>query len=451
MADHHGDRLDGWKAIADCLARDERTVQRWAKTRGLPVHRLPGGRGASVFAYRRELAEWLEGGLQQIGTVPAPVTEVSAADVNAIEAELSPATRSRWRLALVAGIVIVGAVAITGIALHRYRVTAPDLVEVVANAIVAHAEGRVLWRYALPRLPETPLDASWHSADHNPSLLMDFTGDGQPEVFVSLRLLRADGQFLRSEFLCFSAGGNLLWRYVPELSFTFGEKTFEGPWRIAGWTATDVPTGPRVWLTVIHRVWWPAFVVTIDPAGQATIRFAHPGHIYALAHVTNETGSYVVAAGVNNEYASAMLAVLDERGPAAVPPSSNRSYTCQSCPEGQPVRYLLFPRSELNSLLGRPYNLAYEAAVTHDQMEVSVEEATQPNRLRAIYRLSHAFVPDDIALGDSYWEAHRALERDKRLDHSADLCPTRHEGVKVRIWEPERGWAEKTVRLSEGR
>ena len=39
-----GARLDSWKAIAGHLGRDVRTVLRWEKERGLPVHRVPGGR-----------------------------------------------------------------------------------------------------------------------------------------------------------------------------------------------------------------------------------------------------------------------------------------------------------------------------------------------------------------------------------------------------------------------
>jgi tetratricopeptide (TPR) repeat protein len=51
-------RLDGWKAIAGYFRRDRTTVMRWARERQLPVHRLPGGKQGSVFAYEHELASW---------------------------------------------------------------------------------------------------------------------------------------------------------------------------------------------------------------------------------------------------------------------------------------------------------------------------------------------------------------------------------------------------------
>lgn len=56
-----GQRLDSWKEIAAFLGRGERTVKRWETERGLPVHRVPGGGRSAVFAYTKELSEWLKG------------------------------------------------------------------------------------------------------------------------------------------------------------------------------------------------------------------------------------------------------------------------------------------------------------------------------------------------------------------------------------------------------
>jgi TolB-like protein/Tfp pilus assembly protein PilF len=56
-----GNRLDSWKAIARYVGRDVRSAQRWERERGLPVHRVPGEKGGSVFAYTAELDDWLHG------------------------------------------------------------------------------------------------------------------------------------------------------------------------------------------------------------------------------------------------------------------------------------------------------------------------------------------------------------------------------------------------------
>jgi Tfp pilus assembly protein PilF len=54
-------RLNTWKEIATYFGRDERTVRRWKTSRGLPVHRVPGGAGGTVYAFEAELAAWLRG------------------------------------------------------------------------------------------------------------------------------------------------------------------------------------------------------------------------------------------------------------------------------------------------------------------------------------------------------------------------------------------------------
>lgn len=54
----NGDALHSWKEIAAYLRRDVRTVQRWEKTEGLPVHRLWHKRLGSVFASKSELDAW---------------------------------------------------------------------------------------------------------------------------------------------------------------------------------------------------------------------------------------------------------------------------------------------------------------------------------------------------------------------------------------------------------
>ena len=66
-----GDRLNSWKEIAVHLNRDVRTVRRWEKKQGLPVHRHQHQKSASVYAYRSELDVWWEG--EQAGLVDEPV------------------------------------------------------------------------------------------------------------------------------------------------------------------------------------------------------------------------------------------------------------------------------------------------------------------------------------------------------------------------------------------
>src|SRR5713226_2474532 len=53
-------KLDSWKEIAAHLGRDQRTVQRWEKTEGLPVHRHEHQKKSTVYAYAGELDAWFK-------------------------------------------------------------------------------------------------------------------------------------------------------------------------------------------------------------------------------------------------------------------------------------------------------------------------------------------------------------------------------------------------------
>lgn len=54
-----GERLDSWKEISAYLKRDPRTLQRWEKKEGLPVHRHAHDSQVSIYAYTSELDAWL--------------------------------------------------------------------------------------------------------------------------------------------------------------------------------------------------------------------------------------------------------------------------------------------------------------------------------------------------------------------------------------------------------
>ncbi len=56
-----GKRLESWKEIAAYLSRTVRTVRRWEKEEGLPVHRHLHKKLGSVYTYQAEVDAWWEG------------------------------------------------------------------------------------------------------------------------------------------------------------------------------------------------------------------------------------------------------------------------------------------------------------------------------------------------------------------------------------------------------
>ncbi len=52
--------LQSWKEISAELQRGIRTLQRWERTMGLPIHRIGNGPRGPVFGFKDELRQWMK-------------------------------------------------------------------------------------------------------------------------------------------------------------------------------------------------------------------------------------------------------------------------------------------------------------------------------------------------------------------------------------------------------
>ncbi len=128
-------RLIGWKAIGSFVGRDARTARRWEAERGLPVHRVPGGGSATVWADRDELRQWL-----------ASADRDAPADASGAASPFPPARRWWPRPALAA----VGAAALL-------LASAPLLISAWGN------NGRASAQSALPYGADQAANADYQS------------------------------------------------------------------------------------------------------------------------------------------------------------------------------------------------------------------------------------------------------------------------------------------------
>jgi TolB-like protein/Tfp pilus assembly protein PilF len=114
------DFLDSWKEIAAYLNREVRTVQRWEKREGFPVHRQIHEKLGTVYAYKSEIDAWWKERSAKLGSKsdngeiaggprivawPASTPEIP-------DEELNTATRSRWLWALAALVAASGLLAL---------------------------------------------------------------------------------------------------------------------------------------------------------------------------------------------------------------------------------------------------------------------------------------------------------------------------------------------------
>jgi len=204
-------RLDGWKDIATCLGKSERTVKRWERDRALPIHRVPGGGRATVYAFRAELDEWLKSSNAADADEPAPedvlpetpavieaaanTPESAAPTPVAAPPATRPAPRFPWLLALC--VFLLAAVAIPLVALHGVRASLsgkalsffakkPKGSNPAANASASEAEkslaqglylkGRYEWNQRTPDSLNRALDLFTQAVVHDPNDAQAYVG-----------------------------------------------------------------------------------------------------------------------------------------------------------------------------------------------------------------------------------------------------------------------------------
>lgn len=448
-------RLDSWKEIADYIGRDVRTAIRWEHERGLPIHRVPGGRRGSVFAYADEIDRWLksrpEAAEPPAAAVPADSAAVAPGPAIGGGSALTPSGAPRQRrravaFGLVAGCALVVAVAAVVAARHprpaALAASRVDHLELEARALVARGEGgSVLWRYALPSRAAleffTPGLAPWYA-------VADLDGNGQAEVVATVPLsTNADGSEVQDELYLFSATGGLIWQQRLQDRVTFRGGSFGPPW-VAGHVAVYSVRGQaRIAWSQGHHTWWPSLLLVLDGAGRRLGSFVHPGQIRSVRALEVAGRPLVLIGGVSNAFRAAFLAVLDGatvtgHGPAP----ADSPFECTSCVAGNPLRYFVFPPSDICLASGLPYNATRDLTVRGEGFEAYTRESNAGAPLaEMVFRFSRDFDLVEARSADS-WTAHEALERAGKLDHGVASCPWYGNPPPVREWDPSGRWVD---------
>lgn len=192
-------KLTSWKEIGAFLGRDARTVQRWERENHLPVHRVPGGRGYSVYAYPEELEVWLAR-----GPAPAGPPEIPAKSEPARVTHPWARRRIRAGVLTAASAVLAVIALLAGGRLLQWRSSlAPSADSTLGANSTAYAEyllGREAWnlrtRESLHNaivhfgraIERSPNYALAYSGLADTYLLLAFYNEPVPEVIPKARL-----------------------------------------------------------------------------------------------------------------------------------------------------------------------------------------------------------------------------------------------------------------------
>jgi TolB-like protein/Tfp pilus assembly protein PilF len=125
-------RLDSWKEIAVYLHRDVKTVQRWEKREGMPVHRHQHDQMGSVYAFSSELDTWM-----QSRRLRLEVEENEQAPEGSPASDAEPGSRQAWhvrRWLILSGIGLLALAAVGSFI--RYRLVLATRPKITSIAVL---------------------------------------------------------------------------------------------------------------------------------------------------------------------------------------------------------------------------------------------------------------------------------------------------------------------------
>jgi hypothetical protein len=426
------DRLDSWKAIADYLGRDTRTLRRWEE-RGLPVRRIAGARGGSVFAFKSEIDAWMRAG----GTLTSadPVQEPAAPAPHAAPATTAWPPWWRRHSRVLAGVVLFVAIVAGWYTFAPVAGTQALTIGVDETAIIARASsGDERWRFTLPADVVTVISDRVAAA----SIVM-----GQhPGVYVmdAYAYRRSDSQPIGGTLRRLSLDGQLEQAFSFRDRWTFQGRAYDEPWALADFSVSDAFGRRRVAVASHHYTWWPSVVTILDERFQRESTFVNSGWVDRVKWLSPDR---LAITGFHQSLNGGMFAVLDGRNIDGTSPETTGPYQCDDCRPGSPVFYAVFPRSELNRVSGAPFNRA-TLEVGGAGILLHTDEEARPGQAGSLTDAIYEFSPDlqlvRASYGDRYWDRHRALELEGRLRHTRDNCPERDGPPRVEVWTPATGW-----------
>ena len=457
-----GDRLNGWKEIATFLGKSVRTVQRWEREFGLPVHRLGANGGEIVFAWKGEISHWMRTAAQARANGETPLSTpegVTAPTANgptarAQQSSVAQATRTtgrrrQWRVAGLAALALAAVGAAFLLASHPRVIPAVDRQPAdwrVADdrLTVLDANGNTLWSrhfdadleeeaYAPPSLLDLHLAA--------PVRLEDLDGDGAREVLFAMKRPAVT----RPALYVFDTNGRVRFSHEPPSNpLRFGSTDYAPEWLIMGtWLTTNSRNERSIWVLYYHKPYFPSLLVQLDARGAVRSEYVSNGYVRIVNEARWKGDDVVLVGAVNNETRGASLAVFEGGAVRGSAPAEDPTYRCGNCAPGGPDHFLVFPRNCVSTWPGNliPLSLAWIdsndtlwAVAQHDRFGPS--SASEPAG-EVHYQFDRNLGLLRVELGGRLAQRHKELEAAGQLDHALDADDAA-KLLPVRIWRGTR-------------
>jgi hypothetical protein len=449
-------RLNGWKEIAFHLGKGTRTVQRWEKLYGLPVHRIGREGGEIVFAFRDEIDRWTastereraangEGASPPDEDLPANGGAPAAEAGGSSEGSAASPRRRAVRWPILAGALALVAVALGVRLLHLDGPWTLPLGK-TRDGTAAEAQGRpgrkpAGWRLGDERF--TVLDAAGEkifeynlgfpvnsasaigplARDDRRVLFGDIDADGETEVLLAVPAVAREN----SRLYCFAADGRLRFVHQPTGRARYGGKDYAEPWLVHHVFLTQGPGGRKsLWAVFIHNLWFPSRLQELDPSGSVKGEYWSDGYVNSVSEDTWRGRPVVLVGSANNEFKGAGLAILDRDRVSGSAPATKPDYICSTCPGAHPREFVVFPSLCLLTRRGGIAALLDAWVEGGERLMVQVvqgfgsadgSESAGAGPVTAYYTLGPDLVPVHAEISAELQAVHASLEKGGLLDH----------------------------------
>jgi hypothetical protein len=445
-------RLNGWKEIAAYLGKGSRTVQRWEKLYGLPVHRVGREGGEIVFAFRDEIDRWASSSreaasrdvLADSGEVEAPATSPRETGAQPVPATRARRVPPKWlwlaAAATLAGLLSLRALPMAGRGAGGRPPAAWKLES--ERLVVLDDTGALLFEHAFGfALSGSASSAVRNEAAPTPVLIADLEGDGRLEVLAMPLAAARENRRL----YCFESDGRLRFVHQPTGRAVYGDREYAEPWLAHRVAVTEGSGGERsLWAVFTHNLWFPTRLQKLGPRGAVLGEYWSDGYVEAVAEATWQGRPVLLVGGANNELKGASLALFDRDAFGGRAPASKAEYACASCPAGGPREVLAFPTLCIMARKGGIASLHEAWVEGGDRLVVQVTQAIarldgEPALSRVVvhYTLDRDFAPVLTSISPEFQSLHRLLEKQGLLDH--EFGPEDEASVlPVRRWDGTR-------------
>ena len=297
----------------------------------------------------------------------------------------------------------------------------------------------LLWTYQFP----APLHVIEPGRDEWRLQRIDMHGNGDRGVLITARFI--DRRIPDSMFY-FSSTGNLEWTVDAEPNLLDHDgQSLPRAWAFKHVIVSSTPAGSTVWAALINNAGWSGCVLRINARGRATVQFANAGFVEWLCHTAIDGDDCLIVCGENNAYDLPFVAVLGiDDPPCGSAPGGRSRYRYANGPDGNTRKYILFPKTELIRILDRPYGHANRMEQSVDNILVAVEAAELGAHFR--YHFSLGLEPKYVFPSGNYEFQHRELEQAGKVNHLWPNCPEFAEPLPLKLWTPQTGWTDGTIR-----